>query len=62
MWAVVALLLLLSCQFYQAGTLIPKIPVSGTVELDESKLLEYIDYQVAKGFSKIDKGEKNCMH
>jgi hypothetical protein len=42
--------------------LIPKIPVSGTVELDESKLLEYIDYQVAKGFSKIDKGKTNCMH
>ena len=56
MWAVAALLLLLSCQCYQAGTLIPKIPVSGTVELDESKLLEYIDYQVAKGFSKIDNG------
>jgi hypothetical protein len=45
-----------------SGYLIPKIPVSGTVELDESKLLEYIDYQVAKGFSKIDKGKKNCMH
>ena len=62
MWAVAALLLLLSCQCYQAGTLIPKIPVSGTVDLDEDKLLEYIDRQVAKGFSKTDKDKDKGMY
>jgi len=62
MWAVAALLLLLSCQCYQAGTLIPKIPVSGTVDLDEVKLLEYIDRQVAKGFSKTDKDKNKGMY
>jgi len=62
MWTVAALLLLLSCQCYQAGTLIPKIPVSGTVDLDEDKLLEYIDRQVAKGFSKTDKDKNKGMY
>ena len=55
MWAVFPLLLLLSCQCYQAGTMMHKIPVSGTADVDEDKLLEYIDRQVAKEVKKANK-------
>ena len=55
MWAVFPLLLLLSCQCYQAGTLMLKISVSGTAYIDEDKLLEYIDRQVAKEVKQANK-------